>query len=271
MRTYKRILTIAGSDSGGGAGIQADIKTITMHGCYAMSAITAVTVQNTLGVQSVMGVAPEVVGAQVTSVLSDIGADAVKIGMLYSTDVVCAVADALEKYPVKNMVLDTVLLSTSGKRLLMEKGVETMKECLFPMATVVTPNIPEASVLSGEEIESLEDMRRVSKLLSEKYETSFLVKGGHLKQDDLTDVLYDFSTHRHYEYTSKRMETKNTHGTGCTLSSAIACNLSEGNSLNVSIEKAKSYLNEAMKSGSAYLIGNGKGPMNHFFYLSNEL
>lgn len=267
---YKKVLTIAGSDSGGGAGIQADIKTISALGCYAASAITAVTIQNTLGVQSVVAVPAEAVAAQTEAVLSDIGADAVKIGMLHSAEIVRSVAEVLKRFEAKNVVLDTVLVSTSGRRLLSEEGVEAMKERLFPLATLVTPNIPEAMVLSGETIESVEDMKRVSERLSKRYGTSFLIKGGHLSGELMTDVLYDCRTGLHSEYPARKIATRNTHGTGCTLSSAIASYLSKDVRLELAVYEAKEYLSMALASGADGQIGGGKGPVDHFYFMKND-
>lgn len=266
-KKYHRVLTIAGSDSGGGAGIQADIKTISACGCYAMTAITAITVQNTVGVIDVAGVEPSIIEGQIDAVLSDIGADSVKIGMLHSSDVVQSVAKMLRKHDVKNIVLDPVMVSTSGHRLIEEEAINTLCETLIPMATVITPNIPEAEILFGEKIPSQENLPFVAQKLSERFNVSVYLKAGHLTDDKLIDIFYDNSQHRYFELKTKRVYTQNTHGTGCTLSSALASMLAKGYDLKESAEKAQAYIEGAIIEGADYEIGHGHGPVAHFYKL----
>lgn len=266
-KKYHRVLTIAGSDSGGGAGIQADIKTISACGCYAMTAITAITVQNTVGVIDVAGVEPSIIEGQIDAVLSDIGADSVKIGMLHSSDVVRSVAKMLRKHNVKNIVLDPVMVSTSGHRLIEEEAINTLCEILIPMATVITPNIPEAEILFGEKIPTQEGLPLVAQKLSERFNVSVYLKAGHLTDDNLIDIFYDNSQHRYFELKTKRVYTQNTHGTGCTLSSALASMLAKGYSLQESAEKAQAYIEGAIIEGADYEIGHGHGPVAHFYKL----
>ncbi|MCQ2334198.1 MAG: bifunctional hydroxymethylpyrimidine kinase/phosphomethylpyrimidine kinase [Paludibacteraceae bacterium] len=274
----KKVLTIAGSDSGGGAGIQADIKTISALGCYASSAITAVTVQNTLGVQAVHSVPPTLVAQQITAVLDDIGADAIKIGMLFSADTIHEVAATLNsRLSTLNyttpVVLDPVMVSTSGHRLMKEDAIEALTTELIPLATVITPNLPEAEVLLGE---TITDLPAAAKQLAEKYQVSVLLKAGHqapysptplppYSQQQLIDILYDYKESHLYEYPHPRVETKNTHGTGCTLSSAVASELAKGHKLNEAIGVAIAYLAGALESGKNQEIGHGFGPVDHFF------
>lgn len=264
-KTYNRVLTIAGSDSGGGAGIQADIKAISAMGCYAASAITAVTVQNTIGVQAVHPVPLDILEGQIDSVLSDIGADAVKIGMLHSAEVVTLVARMMEKYEIRNLVLDPVMVSTSGHRLIEEAAIEVIKEKLMPLARVLTPNVPEAEILIGRKISSEEDFPEVASELAEKYGISVFLKAGHLTEDTLTDYFYNAEDGSTTLLPSKRVYTQNTHGTGCTLSSAIAAALAKGEDLSTAAKSAKAYLEQAIISGADYKIGHGHGPVNHFW------
>ena len=270
MKTYPRVLTIAGSDSGGGAGIQADIKAISATGGYAASAITAVTVQNTLGVQMVHPVPVDIVAAQIDCVLTDIGADAIKIGMMHSAELVEVIARELEKYRSTlnrnmNVVLDPVMVSTSGHKLMENSAVGNLKTMLIPLARVITPNIPEAEVLSGDEIRTMEDLRRIAKKLSLNGSVSVLMKAGHLGCDDSTDVFYNAEDDHYVELPSVRVDTVNTHGTGCTLSSAIASYLAQGRGLDESIKLAKAYITKAIQLGKDYSIGGGHGPVKHFF------
>ena len=262
---YNRVLTIAGSDSGGGAGIQADIKAISANGCFAASAITAVTVQNTLGVQAVHPVPLDILEGQIDAVLSDIGADAVKIGMLHSAEVVRIVAEKIKKYVIKNVVLDPVMVSTSGHRLIEESAVEVIKEELLPLARVVTPNVPEAEILIGRAISGECDFEAIARELADTYGVSVLLKAGHLTGDILTDYFYNAEDLTLTLLPSKRVETKNTHGTGCTLSSAFAAALARGEGLTESARSAKAYIEQAIISGAEYEIGGGHGPVNHFF------
>ena len=269
-KKYNRVLTIAGSDSGGGAGIQADIKAISANGCFAASAITAVTVQNTLGVQAVHPVPLDILEGQIDAVLSDIGADSVKIGMLHSAEVVRIVADKIKKYAVKNVVLDPVMVSTSGHRLIEESAVEVIKEELLPLARVVTPNVPEAEILIGRAISGECDFEDVAKELADTYGVSVLLKAGHLTGDMLTDYFYNAEDRTLTLLPSRRVETKNTHGTGCTLSSAFAAALAKGEGLTESAKSAKAYIEQAIIAGAEYRIGGGHGPVNHFFHLRSS-
>lgn len=262
---YFRVLTIAGSDSGGGAGIQADIKTISAMGCYATSAITAITVQNTLGVQSVFPVTKEILAGQIDAVLSDIGTDAIKIGMLFSSDFVNVVADKIEQYNVKDVVLDPVMVSTSGHRLIEESAVEVIKSRLLPLVRVITPNVPEAEILIGREIKGECDFHTVAKEIADKYNVSVLLKAGHLSGDTLTDYFYNAEDTTFTLLPTSRINTKNTHGTGCTLSSALASAIASGNDLTASAIIAKKYIEQAIISGANYELGGGFGPVNHSF------
>ena len=264
---YQRVLTIAGSDSGGGAGIQADIKSISANGCYAASAITAITAQNTIGVSAVQGLPISLIEGQIEAVLSDIGADTVKIGMLHSGEVVRAVAGMLRKYNITNIVLDPVMVAKSGDKLIEDEAIEVMKTELMPMARVITPNIPEAEILLGEPITKQEDMPSAAKRLGKKYDVSVLLKAGHMSEDELIDIFYNHESDETITISSKRVHTKNVHGTGCTLSSAFAAHLAKGLSLTDAAHAALRYINEAIIAGAEYEIGHGHGPAYHFYKL----
>ena len=274
-KRYNTVLTIAGSDSGGGAGIQADIKTISAMGCYAASAITAITVQNTLGVQAVHPVPLDILRGQIDAVLSDIGADAIKIGMLHSSEVVNLVAEMIEKYQIRNIVLDPVMVSTSGHRLIEEDAVEVIKTRLMPLARVITPNVPEAEILAGCKIAGEDEFEAIARRLSDNGNVSVLMKAGHLSGDSLVDYFYNAEDDTITRLQSKRVQTKNTHGTGCTLSSAIAASLAKGKNLTDAAISAKRYIEQAIISGAEYEIGKGHGPVNHGFdpvkMLGNEI
>lgn len=274
-KSYFRVLTIAGSDSGGGAGIQADIKTISAMGCYASSAITAVTVQNTLGVQAVHPIPLDILEGQIDAILSDIGADAIKIGMLHSTKVVNLVAEMIEKYGIRNVVLDPVMVSTSGHKLIEDDAIESIKNRLIPLSRVITPNIPEAEILSGCKISSDQDFEQIAKKLSFNKSVSVLLKAGHLDNDCLVDYFYNVEDNTITLLPSKRVKTRNTHGTGCTLSSAFASALARGEDLTTASKSAKKYIEQAIVSGAEYEIGHGHGPVNHGFnplkMLTNEV
>lgn len=257
MRTA---LTIAGSDSSGGAGIQADIKTMTANGVFAMSAVTALTAQNTTGVKDIMEVSPAFLKEQLDCVFTDIRPDAVKIGMVSSSELIRAIADKLKEYRAENIVVDPVMVATSGARLISEDAVETLKECLLPEADILTPNIPEAEVLSGMRIYTEEDMICAGQKISETYHLAVLVKGGH-QLNDANDLLCQGGVCRWFY--GKRIDNPNTHGTGCTLSSAIASNLAKGFSMKESVERAKTYISGAL--GAMLDLGKGSGPMNHAF------
>ena len=261
----KKVLTIAGSDSGGGAGIQADIKSISANGCFATSAITAITAQNTLGVNAVEGLSIDILEGQIEAVLSDIGTDSVKIGMLHSAEVVRSVARLLRKYGIKDVVLDPVMVSTSGHKLIEDSAIAVLKSDLMPLARVITPNIPEAEILLGEPIEKQGDLPAAARRLAQQYGVSVLLKAGHLVDDELIDIFYNNETDEVIELSARRVDTPNTHGTGCTLSSAFAAQLAKGLPLTEAARAAKEYINNAIIHGAAYKIGNGHGPVCHFY------
>lgn len=254
----KTALTIAGSDSSGGAGIQADLKTMLAQGVYGMSAITALTAQNTMGVAGIQESTPEFLGLQLDCIFTDIFPDAVKIGMVSSADLIRVIGEKLREYKAKNIVVDPVMVATSGSRLMEDSAVGVLKEAFFPIASVLTPNIPEMEVLAGMEIRSPEDMEEAARRVGEAYGCAVLCKGGH-QQNDANDVLYhDGKTRWFY---GKRVDNPNTHGTGCTLSSAIASNLAKGMTLEEAVAEAKEYLSGALLAGLN--LGKGRGPMNH--------
>ena len=261
----KTALTIAGSDCSGGAGIQADLKTMTMNGVYAMSAITALTAQNTTGVRAIQESTPEFLKQQIDAVFEDIYPDAVKIGMVASSELICVIADRLRYYNAKNVVLDPVMVATSGFALMKNNAVQTLIEELLPVVTLVTPNIPEAQVLSGLNIQTEEDMIIAAKYIGDNYHCAVLLKGGH-SINDANDLLYANGELHWFE--GKRINNPNTHGTGCTLSSAIASNLAKGYTLAESVQRAKDYISCAL---AAMLdLGEGSGPMNHAFDLQGQ-
>ncbi|MBE9469151.1 MAG: bifunctional hydroxymethylpyrimidine kinase/phosphomethylpyrimidine kinase [Bacteroidetes bacterium] len=270
MKKYNRVMTIAGSDSGGGAGIQADIKTISACGCFATSAITAITAQNTVGVTDIHPIPISNLKKQIEAVLEDIGTDSVKIGMLHNSETIIAVRDMLKKFKITNIVLDPVMVSTSGNNLLQTDAINTLKDELIPYARVITPNIPEAEILLGEKIISQKDLPEYARNLASKYKVSVLLKAGHLVDNDLIDVFFNLETNETLELKSKRIITKNTHGTGCTLSSALAAFLAQGFDLNDAVQKAKNYINNAIIAGVDYYVGKGHGPVNHFYKYWNE-
>ena len=264
-KQYKRALTIAGSDPSGGAGIQADLKTFSACGCFGTSAIVAVVDENTVGVTGVHAVPPEFVAGQIRSVLDDIGTDAVKIGMLHSTELIRAVKNTLSAYAVRNIVLDPVVVATSGDKLLQDEAIETLREELVPFVRVITPNLPEAEALLGRRIEGQREFPLVIRELSANGRVSVLLKAGHLEGETLTDVFYNAETDEIMELTSQRIHTKNTHGTGCTFSSAIAAGLACDMPLNEAVRHAKEYVQSAIAAGAQYGIGRGHGPVHHFF------
>ena len=259
----KKVLSIAGSDPSGGAGIQADIKTITAHKHYAMAVIVSLTAQNTTAVSGVLNCSPEFVEAQIDSVLSDITPDAIKLGMLSNADIVRSVAKMLKKYNCKNIILDPVMVATTGGRLMDESALEVYTKELFNLASVVTPNLPEASVLSGMEIKNIDDMKTAAIKISNYGCKSVLIKGGHWREDVAVDLLYENGEFS--QFCAPKVDTNNTHGTGCTLSSAIACNIANGLSINQSVKNAKEYVTNALKNG--LVIGHGNGPINHCWSL----
>ena len=261
----KTALSIAGSDCSGGAGIQADIKTMTMNGVYAMSVITALTAQNTTGVRSIQESTPDFLKQQLDSVFGDIYPNAVKIGMVASSALIHVIADRLRYYDAKNIVVDPVMVATSGSALMKNDAVQTLVEELLPIATLVTPNIPEAQVLSGLTIETKEDMMTTAKQIGDSYHCAVLLKGGH-SINDANDLLYADGELVWFE--GERINNPNTHGTGCTLSSAIASNLAKGFNLAESVQRGKCYISGAL---AAMLdLGKGSGPMNHAFDLQGE-
>ena len=261
----KTALTIAGSDSSGGAGIQADIKTMTANGVYAMSAVTALTAQNTTGVYGILESTPEFLASQLDCIFTDIFPDAVKTGMVSSTGLIEVIADKLKQYKAKNIVVDPVMVATSGSRLISQEAVDALKELLLPLATVLTPNIPEAEVLSGLTISGPADMEKAGQAIGEAYGCAVLCKGGH-DLNDANDLLWRDGTCKWFH--GRRIHNPNTHGTGCTLSSAIASNLAKGYDLDTAVERAKAYLSGAL---AAMLdLGAGQGPMDHLFDLKGE-
>ncbi|RKD89896.1 bifunctional hydroxymethylpyrimidine kinase/phosphomethylpyrimidine kinase [Mangrovibacterium diazotrophicum] len=261
---YKRVLSIAGSDPSGGAGIQADLKTMSACGCFATTAITAVVDENTVGVYGVHPIPVDFVKGQIRSVLDDIGADAIKIGMLHSSELIRGIKETLEPYQIRNIVLDPVMVATSGDKLLLDEAIATLQNELIPMTRVITPNIPEAEILSGQKITCQADLPKVVKSLTCGGKVSVLLKAGHLTEDELTDIFYNAETDELLELKSKRVNTKNTHGTGCTFSSAFASFLAHGLDLNAAVRAAKEYINKAIIEGTSYEIGKGHGPVHHF-------
>lgn len=261
----KTALTIAGSDSCGGAGIQADIKTMTANGVYAMSAVTALTAQNTTGVTGIMEVSPEFLGQQLDSIFTDFTPDAVKIGMVSSAGLIETISEKLKFYNAQNIVVDPVMISTSGSKLLQDEAVETLKNCLFRQAVLLTPNIPEAAVLAGVSIANESDMIKAAEIMSNEYGCAVLCKGGHCI-NDANDLLYWNHTYRWF--IGEKIDNKNTHGTGCTLSSAIASGLAKGMDLETSIQLAKEYISGALRA--MLDLGKGSGPLNHAWNIYKE-
>jgi len=267
MKSHFRTLTIAGSDSGGGAGIQADLKTFSALGCFGMSAITALTAQNTRVVTGIFPVPPEFIAQQMDAVLDDIGVDAVKIGMLHSPEVIETVAQKLVEKKCPNIVLDPVMISKSGDKLLLDDAINALKKYLIPLASIITPNLPEASVLLGRRVETFGDMPKAARDLSLLGSANVLVKGGHLTQESCCDLLYQKKNNTITEFPEKRINTPNSHGTGCTLSSAIAANLAKGVDIETAVNNAKTYITGAIIAGADYQTGKGHGPVHHFYDL----
>lgn len=266
VKSYPIALSIAGSDSSGGAGIQADIKTFSALGVYGATAITAITAQNTLGVHSQLAIDPQMVYDQICAVVDDLHPQVVKIGMLSNEGIVRAVAEALRKYQLP-VILDPVIISTSGHRLLSEDAQEVLKHKLLPLSTLVTPNIPEMSTLTAMPLATFEDKERAAQHLMQYGATSVLLKGGHEEGDTKSDILFSMSPSgvQSTIFSSQTIQTRNTHGTGCTLSAAIAAFIARGESINEAIAKAKSYISDAIRAGADVVIGNGFGPVNHGF------
>lgn len=269
-KSYVKVLTIAGSDSCGGAGVQADLKTVSAHGCYGMSVITALTAQNTKGVAGIHAVPPSFVQEQLEAVFTDIRPDAVKIGMLYSAELIDVVAKQLKKHGVEKIVLDPVMVAQSGDNLLKRDAIDALKEYLIPLSTVVTPNLPEAEVLLNETLKTEEEIETAAKVLSQYSCKSILIKGGHLEESDSTDFLYISDEDQFVRLKEKRIKTRNNHGTGCTLSSAIASGLAKGDTILNAVEKAKNYITGALQEGAKYSIGHGHGPVHHFYRFWNN-
>lgn len=260
MRRYIPVLTVAGSDSSGGAGIQADIKTMSAIGCYGMSAITALTAQNTVGVDAIEGVSPAMVGAQIDAVFADIVPAAVKTGMLFSAPIVEAVAESLGRHGVRNLVVDPVMVSTSGRRLIADDAVEAMRKHLFPLLSLITPNRNESEALTGSD-----DPRRQAEELRRQGCANVLIKGGDSESVDFKTDLLLTSDGEWFELKADAVDTPNTHGTGCTLSSAIACYMAIGYSLPRAVEMGKLFVTRALRTGAKVTTGKGHGPVNHFF------
>ena len=261
----KTALTIAGSDSSGGAGIQADIKTMTMNGVYAMSAITALTAQNTRGVTAISEVTPEFLGQQLDAVFTDIRPDAVKIGMVSSKKLIEMIALKLREHQAENIVVDPVMVATSGAKLISDDSIDTLKQELFPLATLLTPNIPETEILTDMSVRTPEDMIEAAEKLSSQYQCAVLCKGGH-QINDANDLLFHDGGYRWFR--GRRIDNPNTHGTGCTLSSAIAANLAKGFDLDDAVRIAKDYLSQALEA--MLDLGYGRGPMKHNFNLTGR-
>ena len=265
MRRYNVALSIAGSDPSGGAGLQADLKTFSACGCYGATAVVAVVDENTVGVSGVFPIPPDFVRGQIRSVLGDIGADAVKIGMLHSSELIRTVKDTLAEFGAGNIVLDPVMVATSGDPLLEKEAIGTLRDELIPFSRIITPNIPEAEILLGKKIVSQDELPDCARRLSQDRPVSVLLKAGHLSDAELTDVFYNAETDSILELTSRRLDTRNTHGTGCTLSSAVAAFLARGFGLDEAVMNAKEYIAKAIEAGAEYEIGHGHGPVHHFF------
>lgn len=263
--SYQTVLSVAGSDSSGGAGVQADVKTISALGTYAATAITAITVQNTLGVQAVHPVPANVVAGQIKAVMDDLCPQVVKIGMVNDADTVCAIASVLKLYPQVTIIYDPVMVSTSGHRLIAEEAVEVVKAELFPLCSLITPNLREAEALVEKPFDTPDDMKTQISLLRQWGNYAVLLKGGHLKGGEMTDLLLMPDADEPLAFQSPKVDTPNTHGTGCTLSSAIASLVAQGHSLPEAIRQAKHYVTEAIRQGANVRVGYGHGPLNHFF------
>lgn len=260
MEKRARALTIAGSDSGGGAGIQADVKTFHQFGVYGMTAITAITAQNTTGVSAVYPLPMEAVAKQIDEVLSDIGADAIKTGMLFDAAIIRTVAETLQRHQVPHLVVDPVMVAKGGAKLLLDEAVEALRRDLLPIASVVTPNLPEAECLTGMQVQTLEQMKDAAKAIHQYGVQNVMVKGGHLPGEHLVDLLFDGQVF--YEFAHKRIETRHTHGTGCTFSAALTAELAKKTPLEEAVERAKAFIVEAI--ATAPKLGAGHGPTNHW-------
>lgn len=261
---YSSVLTIAGSDSGGGAGIQADLKTFSALGCFGTSAITAVTVQNTMGVTGIHSIPADLVAAQIRSVMDDIAPSAIKIGMVHSAELALAISLALKPYPLVPVIFDPVMVATSGDKLIKDDTLATLRTALFPISTLLTPNLDEASLLVNRKITNLDDMRLAAKEILQTGCFAVLLKGGHLKGENIYDIYLDRQGNETV-FESVYIASKNLHGTGCTLSAAIAAHLSLGQNLQNAIEKSREYVFHAILHGKEVKTGHGNGPLNHFF------
>ncbi|REC54799.1 bifunctional hydroxymethylpyrimidine kinase/phosphomethylpyrimidine kinase [Chryseobacterium piscium] len=272
--TYPTVLTIAGFDGSGGAGIQADIKTFSALGCYATSVLTALPVQNTMGVRKIYPVAVEAVADQIEAVLDDIFPDAIKIGMVHTSQLVETIVKTLSKYPKIPIVFDPVMVATSGHRLIEEETIQTIVEKLFPIAKIITPNMDEASILAKMEVKTLEDMKIAGENILRSGCKNILLKGGHQEFPTVTSLFFE-ENGKQSSFETIKFETNNTHGSGCTLSSAIAAFIARGEELSKSVELAQEYVFEAIKNGKDVVVGKGNGPLNHFFnphkIIKNEL
>jgi len=265
VRQYTQVLTIAGSDPGGGAGIQADLKTFAALGCYGLSVITALTAQSTTGVSAIEPVPSRFIGTQIDAVLKDMKPRAIKIGMLYSVEQLEVVAQTVKKYPVPHVVVDPVMASQGGTSLLAPEALPAFRELMMPLATLVTPNLPEASALLNTQIHTLEEIKAGARRLASYGSNSILVKGGHMGGEQSNDVLFLGPENRFVCFAEKRIQTLNDHGTGCTLSSAIASFLARGEPVEGAVRAGKAFLTEALRAGAAYKIGKGRGPVHHFY------
>lgn len=272
--TYPTVLTIAGFDGSGGAGIQADIKTFSALGCYATSVLTALPVQNTMGVRKIYPIPMEAVAEQIEAVLDDIFPDAIKIGMVHTSQLVETIVKTLSKYPKIPIVFDPVMVATSGHRLIEEETIQTIVEQLFPIAEIITPNMDEASILAKMEVKTLEDMKIAGEKILKSGCKSILLKGGHQESPTVTSLLFE-ENGKQSSFETIKFATNNTHGSGCTLSSAIAAFIARGEDLYHSVELAQQYVFEAIKNGKDVVVGKGNGPLNHFFnphkIIKNEL
>ena len=264
MKTPSIVLTIAGSDSSGGAGIQADIKTISAMGSYACSVITSVTAQNTLGVQAIHPIPSDMVRQQIESVMDDLHPKAIKIGMVCDKDIALTIAESICKYQPRWVVYDPVMVSTSGHKLMTDDTIDIIRQKLIPQATLITPNLHEAKILLGNSLKDEDEMKKGAELLGKTYRCSVLIKGGHLGSDEMCDILYDATEDQCFCYHAPKIESHNLHGTGCTLSSAIATQLSQGHPLKEAIARAKNYVTKAIDKAKDMHIGKGHGPLWHF-------
>jgi hydroxymethylpyrimidine/phosphomethylpyrimidine kinase len=260
---YPRLLTIAGSDSGGGAGIQADLKTFNALGCYGMSAITALTAQNTTGVRAIHAIPPQMLRDQIDAVIDDIGVDAVKIGMLHAPEIVQVVADAIDRHQLRQVILDPVMIATSGAVLIENEAVKALVQQLFPRVQLITPNLDEAGFLVGYTLKNEADMESAADQLLGVGARAVLIKGGHLSGDTVADLFVN-SQGQKWWLRAPRIHSPNTHGTGCTLSSAIAAHLALGDPIEQAIQKSHAYIRQALQAGAHVRTGSGSGPLNHF-------